>query len=132
MVSKTIWSRLQCFLISEERLVQLIIWLLLECRNMNFSLNAIKWAHSYIPGRTHDVVSRDERSKILPVTSKVLQGSSPGPIFFSILINSLPRCLKYCKFSYISLLTIYNSLSSAQQILYPYAHMTEDANNVSR
>ena len=62
--------------------------LLQECRNMKFSPDAIKWVHSYISGRTHAVVCQDEQSDFLPVTSGVSQGSSPGPIFFSILINS--------------------------------------------
>ena len=75
--------------------------LLRECRNMKFSSDAIKWVNSYTSGRTQAVVCHDEQSDFLPVTSGVPQSSSPGPIFFSILINSLPRCLKYCKFSYI-------------------------------
>ena len=62
--------------------------LLQECRNMKFSPDAIKWVHSHISGRTHAVVCQDEQSDFLPVTSGVSQGSSPGPIFFSILINS--------------------------------------------
>ena len=90
--------------------------------------------HSYISGRTQAVVCNEEVSEFLPVTSGVPQGSSPWPIFFSILINSLPRCLKYCKFSYILFaddLQLFiqcpaNLISSA------VAHMTEDANNVSR
>ena len=88
----------------------------------------------YISGRTQAVVYNEEVSELLPVTLRVPQGSSPGPIFFSILINSLPQCLKYCKFSYILfaddlLLFIQcpaNLISSA------VAHMTEDAGNVSR
>ena len=108
--------------------------LLRECKNMNFSPDAIKWVHSYISGRTQAVVCQDEQSDFLPVTSGVPQGSSPGPIFFSILINSLPQCLKYCKFSYILFaddLQLFiqcpaNLISSA------VAHMTEDASYVSR
>ena len=56
--------------------------LLTECRNMNFSANAIKWVHSYISGQTQAVVCNEEVSKFLSVTSGVPQGSSPGPIFF--------------------------------------------------
>ena len=108
--------------------------LLTECRNMRFSANAIRWVHSYISGRTQVVVCNKEVSEFLPVTSGVPQGSSPGPIFFSLLINSLPRCLKYCIFSYILFaddLQLFiqcpaNPISSA------VAHMTEDASNVSR
>ena len=101
---------------------------------MKFSPDAIKWEHSYISGRTQAVVCQDEQSDFLPVTSGVPQGSSAGHIFFSILINSLPRCLKYCKFSYILFadhLQLFiqcpvNLISSA------VTHMTEEANNVSR
>ena len=92
--------------------------LLTECRKMRFSATAIKWVHSYISGRTQTVVSYEEVSEFLPVISGDPQGSSTGLIFFSILINSLPRCLKYCKLSYISLLTIYNFLYSVQLIVY--------------
>ena len=73
--------------------------LLVECRNMNFSTNAIKWVHSYISGRTEAVLCNVEASEFLPVISGVPQGSYPGPIFF-IPINSLPRYLKYCIFLY--------------------------------
>ena len=105
--------------------------LLRECRNMKFSPDAIKWVHSYISGRTQAVICQDEQSDSLPVTSGVPQGSSPGPIFYSILINSLPRCLKYCKFSYILfaddqqlfMQCPVNLISSA------VTHMTEEANN---
>ena len=108
--------------------------LLRECRNMKFLPDAIKWMHSYISGQTQAVFRQDEQSDFLPVTSGVPQGSSPGPIFFSILKNSLPRCLKYCKFSYILLvddLQLFiqcpvNLISSA------VTHMTEEANIVSR
>ena len=100
---------------------------------MRFSANAINGC-TYMSGRTQAVVCNEEVSEFLPMTSGVPQGSSPGPIFFSILINSLPRCLKYCKFSYILLvdeLQLFiqcpaNLISSA------VAHMTKDANNVSR
>ena len=103
--------------------------LLPESRNMKFSPDAIKWVHSYISGRTQAVICQDEQSDFLPVIC-----SSAGPIFFSILINSLPRCLKYCKFSYIPFaddLQLFiqcpvNLISSA------VSHMTEEANNVSR
>ena len=75
--------------------------LLIECRNLNFSAYAIKWVHSYISGRTQAVVCNEEVSEFLPVTSGIPQGLSPGSIFFSILIYSLPSILKYFKFSYI-------------------------------
>ena len=108
--------------------------LLTECRNMRFSSNAIKWVHSYISGRTQAVVCNEEVSEFLLVTSGVPQGTSPGPVFFSILINSLPQCLKDCKFSYILFaddLELFiqcpaNLISSA------VAHMTEDTTDVSR
>ena len=108
--------------------------LLRECRNMKFSPDAIKWVLSYTSERTQAVVCQDEQSDFQPVTSGVPQGSFPRPIFFSILINSLPRYLKYCKFSYIlfaddlQLFIQYpvNLISSA------VTHMTEQANNVSR
>ena len=75
--------------------------LLIECGNINFSTNAIKCVHSYVSGRTQAVVCNEEVSEFLPVTSGVARGLSPGSIFFTIPINSLLRCLKYCKFSYI-------------------------------
>ena len=87
-----------------------------------------------LSGRSQAVVCKEEVSEFLPVTSGVPQGTSPGPIFFSILFNSLPQCLNYCKFSYILFaddLQLFiqcpaNLISSA------VAHMTEDAGNVSR
>ena len=110
--------------------------LLTECWNMRFTANVIKWVHSYIYiyGLTEAVVCNEDVSEFLPVTSGVPQGSSPGPIFFSILINSLPRYLKYCKFSYI-LFDDYLQLfiqCPANLMLSAVAYMTEDVNNVSR
>ena len=85
---------------------------------MRFSTNAIKWVHSYISGRTQAVVCNEEVSEFLPVTSGVPQSSSPGPIFFSILINSLPHVSSTAKSLIFSLLTIYNFLFSVQLTLY--------------
>ena len=108
--------------------------LLPECRNMKFSPDAIKWVHSYISGRTQAVICQDEQSDFLPVTTGVPQGSSPGPIFFSILINSSPRCLKYYKFSYILFADdLYLFIQCPVNLISSAAtHMTEETNNVSR
>ena len=92
--------------------------LLRDYRNMKFSPDAIKWVHSYISGRTQAVVCQDVQSDFLPVTLGVPQGSSPGPIFFTILINSLPRCLSTVNSRIFCLLTTYNFLSSVQLITY--------------
>ena len=58
----------------------------------------------------------------------------PQDLFFFILINSLPSCLKYCKFFYILFaddLQLFIQCS-ANLISSAVTHMTEEANNVSR
>ena len=88
--------------------------LVTECRYMRFSANAIKWVHSYISGRTEAVVCNEEVSELLPVTPGVLQGSSPGPIFFSILINSaaMSKVLQVLIYSLCWRLTTFYPVSS--------------------
>ena len=91
--------------------------------------------HSYITGRSQSVVDEPQSaSAYKDVTSGMPQGSSPGPVFFVALINSLPKYLKFCKNSYILFaddLEIYiqcppNMLASAIK------YMNEDIVQVSR
>ena len=108
--------------------------LLRECRYEIFAWRYQMGALSYISGRTQAFICQDEQSDFLQVTSGVPQGSSPGPIFFSILINSVPQCLMYCKFSYILFADDLQLFIQCpvSLILSAVTHMTEEANNVSR
>lgn len=72
--------------------------ILSQLRSFGFDQLSLKWIFSYLSGRSHSIRdSNGEPVPFLPCTSGVPQGSSPGPIFFIIFINSLFSRLKYCK-----------------------------------
>ena len=75
--------------------------LLIELRKLGFNNDALKLCYSYLKGRRQAVINEiGDKSAFLGTSSGVPQGSSPGPILFAAVINSINNYLKFCKFSY--------------------------------
>ena len=75
--------------------------LLIELRRLGFSNEALNLCYSYLIGRKQAVINESgDNSFSLSTSSGVPQGSSPGPILFAAVINSIDKYLKFCKFSF--------------------------------
>ena len=51
----------------------------------------------YLANRWQYVEYQGEQSKVVPVSSGVIQGSVVGPNLFNIYINDITNCVNYCK-----------------------------------
>ena len=75
--------------------------LLMALRRLGFTNEALKLCHSYLTGRKQTVINElCEKSSFLSTSSGVPQGSSPRPILFAAVINSIDNYLRYCKYSF--------------------------------
>ena len=75
--------------------------LLKSLRKLRFSDEALKLCHSYLTGKNQAVINeRAQTSSFRNVSSGVPQDSCPGPILFSVVINSINNYLKFCKSSF--------------------------------
>ena len=80
-----------------------------------FSTSAILWIQIYISNRTQKVFFNGSFSNVKNVKCGVPQGSSLGPLLFSIFTNDLPLALNQaCVSMYADDSSIYASASSAK------------------
>ena len=68
--------------------------LLKKLQIMGFNQATLEWFRSYLSNRHQVVAIRDIRSKVMPITCGVPQGSILGPILFSTYINDMSICIK--------------------------------------
>ena len=68
--------------------------LLKKLQLMGFDKASLDWFRSYLSNRLQVVAIHDIRSKLMPITCGVPQGSILGPILFSSYINDMCICIK--------------------------------------
>ena len=82
-----------------------------------FSTTAISWIQRYRSNRTQRVFFNGSVSNVKHVKCGVPQGSSLGPLLFSIFTNDLPLALnKACVSMYADDSTIYTSETTANEV----------------
>ena len=58
--------------------------------------NMLRWCKNYLANRSQCTLANDVKSKLLPVTCGVPQGSVLGPLFFLVYVNDIEDALDTC------------------------------------
>ena len=85
--------------------------------SIGLSRNALLWFSAYLHNRKQCVVLNGHKSDMVVQQKGVPQGSTLGPLLFSIYVNSLPSIFKHCCSQlYADDTVIYTSSSDVSQI----------------
>ena len=68
--------------------------LLLKLERYNIGISARRWIADYLSNRSQYVVIGTSRSRMLPVTRGVPQGSVIGPLLYALLVNDITETVK--------------------------------------
>ena len=92
-------SSCDLFLFDFERAFDKIDHNILCCKLERIGIDGcyLRWFADFLANRWQYVEYQGEQSKVVPVSSGVIQGSVVGPNLFNIYINDITNCVKYCK-----------------------------------
>ena len=85
----------------------------LSCLSMNRS--SLKWFESFLSDRTQRVCVDHEYSSPVPVESGLIQGSTLGPVLFTLFIDSLLKIIPVPIFAYADDITLVAEIKSNNQ-----------------
>ena len=110
---KIYWSTEYC----RSSTIRLDHSLLKKCKCYGFTPSAVAWIESYLTNRTQKVFFNGRLSNARHIQCGIPQGSSLGPLFFSIFTNDLPLvCKKACVSMYADDSTLYMSAQTVDEI----------------
>ena len=100
-----------------QPLILLTITQVFSTTGYDFSTSAISWIQSYLSNRSQRVLFNGSSSNVKHVKCGVPQGSSLGPLLFSIFTNDLPLALnKACVSMYADDSIMYASATTANKV----------------
>ena len=99
---------------------------------MGFDKASLDWFRSYLSNRHQVGAIHDIRSKLMPITCGVPQGSILGPILFSSYINDMCICIKDFKLLLYADDSVPVLLYSNPDPKYIEEKLSEQLNNVCR
>lgn len=100
-------------------------------RYNNLSESALSWVKSYLNERHQTVVGNDSsQSSVITLSNGVPQGSVLGPLLFSLYIQDVRDCFRFCKYHcYADDIQLYYHFSPSDTLL-AFQHVNDDLSRI--